>query len=168
MLKSGYDRRDFMEPEKTQGTVFNIQKFCTDDGPGIRTTVFLKGCHLRCAWCHNPEGLSRTPSLEYSAMNCAYCRHCEAVCPMGVHSFSHGEHHIDRSKCILCGECVKACENPAGCLSPSRKTPGYHRPGRRLLRQLCAAGQRDAGGDPEANPVQSLSIRLQVLHVRYT
>lgn len=98
-----------MEPENTQGTVFNIQKFCTDDGPGIRTTVFLKGCHLRCAWCHNPEGLSRTPSLEYSAMNCVHCRRCEAVCPKGAHSFSKGEHHIDRSKCILCGECVKAC-----------------------------------------------------------
>ena len=57
---------DFQQLSHTTATVFNIQKFCTDDGPGIRTTVFLKGCHLRCAWCHNPEGLSPEPVLEFT------------------------------------------------------------------------------------------------------
>ena len=94
----------------TAATVFNIQKFCTDDGPGIRTTVFLKGCHLRCAWCHNPEGLSPGPRLAYSAVDCVSCRRCETVCPNGVHSFRDGQHSIDRSRCTRCGRCVEECK----------------------------------------------------------
>lgn len=96
-------------------TVFNIQKFCTDDGPGIRTSVFLKGCHLHCAWCHNPEGLSLDPLLQYSDVDCARCRRCEAVCPNGVHSVSGSTHTIDRSLCTRCGACVEQC--PYGALS---------------------------------------------------
>lgn len=94
---------------KVTATVFNIQKFCTDDGPGIRTTVFLKGCHLRCAWCHNPEGLSREPLLELRTVDCVSCGRCAAVCPNGVHSFSDSQHHVDRSLCIRCGKCVEEC-----------------------------------------------------------
>ena len=94
-------------------TVFNIQKFCTDDGPGIRTTVFLKGCHLRCAWCHNPEGLSREPQLEFSQPDCVLCRRCEAVCPSGAHRFENGVHIIDRSRCNRCGACVAVCNYQA-------------------------------------------------------
>ena len=91
-------------------TVFHIQKFCTDDGPGIRTTVFLKGCHLRCAWCHNPEGLSREPALAYSDADCAFCRRCESICENGVHSFAENAHLIDRERCTRCGTCISACE----------------------------------------------------------
>jgi len=94
---------------RTPGVVFNIQKFCTDDGPGIRTTIFLKGCHLRCAWCHNPEGLSKGPILEFSQPDCVGCRRCEAVCSRGVHRFENGRHIIDRSRCTLCGACVDNC-----------------------------------------------------------
>ena len=92
------------------GTVFNIQKFCTDDGPGIRTTVFLKGCHLRCQWCHNPEGLDVHPTLEYNDRLCAFCHRCESVFPRGCHYFEGDTHYIDRSKCIQCGKCVQSCE----------------------------------------------------------
>lgn len=101
-----------MDPQtlsSTPGAVFNIQKFCTDDGPGIRTAVFLKGCHLRCAWCHNPEGLSAEPALEFSQPDCVLCRRCETVCPHSVHSFRDGRHIIDRSRCVLCGACVDIC-----------------------------------------------------------
>lgn len=98
-----------MEYSACTATVFNIQKFCTDDGPGIRTSVFLKGCHLRCAWCHNPEGISREPLLEYSSVDCVRCRRCEAVCPNGVHSFRGTEHILDRSKCTRCGACIRSC-----------------------------------------------------------
>ena len=101
--------------ENTTATVFNIQKFCTDDGPGIRTTVFLKGCHLRCAWCHNPEGLSPAPLLELRRVDCVSCGRCAGVCPNGVHSFSNSQHHIDRSLCVGCGKCVESC--PYGALA---------------------------------------------------
>ena len=104
---------DLQQFRNTAGTVFNIQKFCTDDGPGIRTTVFLKGCHLRCAWCHNPEGLSKEPQLAFSQPDCVSCRRCEAICPKGVHSFEEGQRRIDRSRCVQCGLCVENCSYQA-------------------------------------------------------
>ena len=106
---------DFAALSAATATVFHIQKFCTDDGPGIRTSVFLKGCHLHCSWCHNPEGIRREPSLEFSDVDCVRCRRCEAVCPNGVHSFEGNLHKIDRSNCIRCGICIRQC--PYGALS---------------------------------------------------
>ncbi len=100
---------DIHNLENVTGTIFNIQKFCTDDGPGIRTTVFLKGCHLNCQWCHNPEGLDSAPILDYADNLCKYCRRCEAVCKNGCHSFANNEHSIDRSGCNNCGQCQQAC-----------------------------------------------------------
>ena len=90
-----------------------IQRFCMHDGPGIRTTVFLKGCPLRCAWCHNPETQKSNSQLLYYSQKCIGCTACAAVCPHGVHSFE-GEHTLDRSLCHSCGLCAKAC--PTGAL----------------------------------------------------
>ena len=89
------------------GIVFNIQKFCLHDGDGIRTCVFLKGCPLRCIWCHNPESLERTPSLAHTKSKCTSCGRCLATCP--GRSIVDGKLTIDRDKCTLCGECVNAC-----------------------------------------------------------
>lgn len=89
-----------------KGKIFDIQKFCINDGPGIRTTVFLKGCPLKCAWCHNPESQSGNPQLAYDAGKCLGCGRCAAVCPHGCHSFSNSVHSFDRSKCAGCGKCI--------------------------------------------------------------
>lgn len=92
------------------GTIFNIQKFCIHDGDGIRTNVFLKGCPLRCIWCHNPEGLDRERNVSFFAERCTGCGRCLEKCP-GRTIDSEGKMHLDRSKCTLCGSCVEACLN---------------------------------------------------------
>ena len=79
-----------------KGVVFDIKEFAVFDGPGIRTTVFMKGCPLRCQWCHNPEGLSPKPQLMVSTAACEHCGACARVCP-------HPE------ECVACGACVPAC-----------------------------------------------------------
>lgn len=92
-----------------QGIVFNIQKFCINDGPGIRTNVFLKGCPLKCLWCHNPESQKVAEEISYIAHKCIGCGRCVAVCPEHAHSFVDGVHIFDRSKCKVCGKCAEEC-----------------------------------------------------------
>ncbi len=90
--------------------VFNIQKFSVNDGPGIRTTVFLKGCMLNCLWCHNPESKSARPQIMLTPRLCVGCGACLASCPQGLHAFDEsGAHNIDRSRCTACGACADAC-----------------------------------------------------------
>lgn len=92
-----------------KGTVFNIQKFSVNDGPGIRTTVFLKGCPLRCLWCHNPESKSAKPEIFFDARKCIGCGRCMAECEQGCHRFENNEHIFDRNLCKACGKCAGAC-----------------------------------------------------------
>ena len=99
----------------TTGIIFNIQRFCINDGPGIRTAVFFKGCPLNCLWCHNPESKSGKPELFLDQSTCIKCRRCQAVCARGCHAFAAGRHVLDRASCVACGECVRAC--PAGALA---------------------------------------------------
>lgn len=90
--------------------VFDIQKFALHDGPGIRTTVFLKGCPLDCVWCHNPESKKRKAQLGFLKKNCTGCGACQKVCEHGVHEFtSEGHHGIHYERCVQCGRCEKAC-----------------------------------------------------------
>ena len=96
--------------------VFNIQKYCIHDGDGIRTTVFFKGCPLRCAWCHNPESQKAEPQLLWDAEKCTQCGACAAVCPQGAAGESV---RVNRERCRSCGVCVRAC--PAGARQLSGK-----------------------------------------------
>lgn len=98
---------------KAKLVVNEIQRFCMHDGPGVRTTVFLKGCPLRCKWCHNPETQDARPELLYYAKKCIGCLAC-LECENEVHSFSEGIHHIDKEKCVSCFKCAEIC--PASAL----------------------------------------------------
>ena len=93
--------------------VSNIQRFSLDDGDGIRTTVFFKGCNLACRWCHNPECISCGPVLQFQSSRCTLCGKCAAACAQGVHDLADGRHLLDRSRCIACGRCAEACSNEA-------------------------------------------------------
>lgn len=89
--------------------IFEIKRFAVHDGDGIRTTVFFKGCPMKCIWCHNPEGLSALPQLAYYENSCVSCLRCVSVCPNSAHTGVKGVHFFDRSKCVVCGECAKSC-----------------------------------------------------------
>lgn len=92
-----------------KGMIFDIKRFAIHDGPGIRTTVFLKGCPLHCLWCHNPEGIENDFELIARPSRCARCYSCVSACPLGAISENSGPVEIDRSRCDLCGKCVKVC-----------------------------------------------------------
>jgi len=96
------------------GVTFNVQRFSTEDGPGIRTTVFMKGCPLRCKWCHNPEGLSPQPELVWYDVRCIGARGCLKVCPEEALELTPDGMRLDRERCTVCGLCEEAC--PAGAL----------------------------------------------------
>lgn len=90
--------------------VFNIERFASDDGKGIRTVVFLKGCALRCKWCANPESQSKQNQILHKAVVCVNCGRCIEVCPQGAISFKEGYGYItDDSKCTYCQKCVDNC-----------------------------------------------------------
>ena len=93
--------------DDVKGLVFNIQRYSIDDGPGIRSTVFLKGCPLSCPWCSNPESQSGVPELFHRDINCVQCGRCVAACPQQAISFKEEKGiRIDREKCLVCGQCV--------------------------------------------------------------
>mgnify|MGYP000345899667 CR=1 FL=1 len=97
---------------KITGVYVDIKSFAVHDGPGIRTTLFLKGCSLRCVWCHNPETIHSKSELGFIASRCISCGKCSGIC--SLHKIENNIHHIDRTKCTSCGKCVETC--PTGAL----------------------------------------------------
>jgi len=92
-----------------KGMIFDTKKYSLHDGPGIRTTVFFKGCRLHCPWCHNPESQSPQPQLAFHARRCIGCGLCSEVCPVGSGFSIENGVRLDRQGCLVCGKCVEVC-----------------------------------------------------------
>ncbi len=133
------------------GFVANIQPFSLDDGPGIRTTVFLRGCNLRCAWCHNPECIPFNAVLRFSDSLCIGCGACTAVCEAKCHRFDGAVHELNRDGCSGCGRCAEVC--PAGALELNGRAYTADELTRRLLEdrkfyEKSGGGVTFSGGEP--------------------
>ena len=132
------------------GVVFDIKEFSVFDGPGIRQTVFLKGCPLRCSWCHNPEGLSARPQIMVSPSACTHCGRCREVCPGGT--------------CSVCGKCVMAC--PANVRRIAGDVMSAEELARIILKDAdyyrsCGGGVTFSGGEP----LMQSAFLLEVIHL---
>ena len=104
---------NLIDNQNLNATILEIQRMSTEDGPGIRTTIFFKGCSLKCAWCHNPESISPHPQIHWIANQCIGCETCLAVCPEKALSLSEEGNQIDRDLCTGCGNCWSACPDNA-------------------------------------------------------
>lgn len=137
------------------GMVFDIKRFSSDDGPGIRTTVFLKGCPLSCAWCHSPESISAGPQLLFHESRCMGCGLCVQTCPEGAQGATPEGRSIDRSRCRDCGACAGVCPTGALAMCGRQMTAGE------LLEEIAAdrvfyrhsgGGATISGGEPSSQP----------------
>ncbi len=127
----------------------------TEDGPGIRTTVFFKGCGLHCAWCHNPESIAFHPEIQWFAGRCLGCRTCTTVCPQGALTLSENGLHINREKCDGCFLCSDAC--PANAIEPLGKNMTSQSLMAELLKdrayyETSKGGVTLSGGEPTMQP----------------
>jgi pyruvate formate lyase activating enzyme len=139
----------------TEGTIFDIQRYSIHDGPGIRTTVFLKGCPLNCWWCHNPESQRYGPLLVFWKDRCIGCGDCERICPEHAVSVAGILHEIDREKCRCCGSCAKAC--PAAALEMIGRTVTVEYVMKEIEKDLIfydqsGGGVTFSGGEPLMQP----------------
>ena len=144
-----------------KGIVFNIQRYSIHDGPGIRTTVFLKGCPLRCFWCQNPESQDLNSQILLDRKKCTLCGNCVAICPTKAIRLSDGKLTIDKKACKGCGKCVEVCPNEARRLVGKLTTVDevmHH-----VLRDVkfyenSGGGVTLSGGEPTAQPGFALAI----------
>ncbi len=146
--------------------VTDIQRFCMHDGPGVRTVVFLKGCPLRCAWCHNPEGQRMTQEILFYANKCIGCGACVSSCPTGAHRL-HPERVFDRTECVGCGACARVCCTEALVAAKrdlsvsevmdivSRDRAFY---GDAMKNGRTVGGVTVSGGEPMAHPEGTLAL----------
>jgi pyruvate formate lyase activating enzyme len=137
------------------GIIFDIQRYSIHDGPGIRTTVFLKGCPLRCPWCANPESQKLMLELEHFDGRCLHCFHCVDICPTAAITKSNGEVRLNRDACNLCGACWEECLGDAIKVAGRRATVGeilsvVERD--RLFYERTGGGVTLSGGEPAAQP----------------
>jgi pyruvate formate lyase activating enzyme len=143
-----------MSVEK-KGLIFDIQRFSLHDGPGVRTTVFMKGCPLRCWWCHNPESQLPYPELLLDAERCSVCGKCVKVCDKRAVKVIDGEVVLSREKCDLCGRCVDVC--PSKAISICGKWMRVEEVVERILKdrvfyEFTGGGATISGGEPLSQP----------------
>ncbi len=139
----------------TLGRILHLQRLSTEDGPGIRTTVFFKGCPLRCAWCHNPESISPQPQTQWFAVRCIGCNTCLEACPNDCLRRGENGLLIERTRCQGCGTCAQAC--PAGALELLGKTVTAGELLAELLKdrayyEASGGGVTLSGGEPTLQP----------------
>ena len=140
----------------TKLRVMDVERFATKDGPGIRTTVFLKGCPLHCPWCSNPESQQAAPQLLWFEKKCTACGACIKACPAGARTGAPGEFpKLDRTLCTTCGACAEAC--PAGALKISGREYEIKELLDLILRdrdyyETSGGGVTVSGGEPLAQP----------------
>ena len=146
--------------------IVNIQRFSTEDGPGIRTTVFFKGCPMRCPWCHNPETLRFEPEVVWHQSRCLGDGGCVAVCPRNARRMTSQGLSINRSACRGCGACVEYCPSEA------LEIHGRPIPAPALFEQVArdvtfyqtsGGGVTLSGGEPLAQPESAVAL-LRLLH----
>ena len=143
------------------GLIFDIQRFSVHDGPGIRTTVFLKGCSLHCFWCHNPEGIRPQVEVQFLPERCLHCGACFAVCPQGAQGEEDGRRVYRRDVCIACGRCAETCYAEALMLvgrwvTAEQVVDEVMRD--RAFYRTSGGGVTLSGGEPALQPAFSLAI----------
>ena len=150
-----------MDPSTIFGNIFDVQRFSIHDGPGIRTTVFLKGCPAHCPWCSNPESQCALPQLSYSHSRCLRCGRCVSACLEQALSLQADAVAIDRARCIPCDECTRACPSGAVRLVGRITTVAevlaeVERD--RVFYEHSGGGMTVSGGEPLAQPEFTLAL----------
>ena len=147
----GTSQESPMTGRELTGLIFEIQRYSIHDGPGIRTTVFLKGCPLRCAWCHNPESISPKMELSFLPARCIGCGYCFRACSRNAHVTSAGKHVLERDRCAACGTCATECY--AGALEAVGRRISVEEALREVLKdkpfyETSGGGMTLSGGEP--------------------
>jgi pyruvate formate lyase activating enzyme len=143
------------------GTILHLQRLSTEDGPGLRTTVFFKGCPLRCAWCHNPESLLLKPQVQWIANRCIGCDSCLEACEQGALTKTESGLSRDRAVCVMCGKCVQACPSGAMEMLGEEVTVAVlvsELVKDRAFFEKSGGGVTLSGGEPSLQPVFTLAL----------